>query len=99
MADGNELSDANLDELMRALSHPARRRIFAMTLAQRMAAGAIVEALGLPAATVSEHLKVLRKTGLTIQERDATWRYYRANPELLGAVLSRLHRLKERGEP
>jgi DNA-binding transcriptional ArsR family regulator len=99
MADGNELSDANLDELMRALSHSVRRRILAMTLERRMSAGAIVETLGLPAASVSEHLKVLRKTGLTLQTRDATWRYYRADPELLGAVAARLNRLKETGEP
>jgi DNA-binding transcriptional ArsR family regulator len=44
-------------------------------------------------------MAVLRKTGLIIQERAATWRYYRANPELLCAVVARLNRLKERGEP
>jgi DNA-binding transcriptional ArsR family regulator len=88
-----EVSEKELDELMRALSHPVRRRILHLTRCERMSAGTLVHSLGLPAATVSEHLKVLRKTGLAIQEREGTWRFYRANAALLAALVDRLNRL------
>jgi DNA-binding transcriptional ArsR family regulator len=37
----------------------------------------------LAAASVSEHLKVLRKTGLLVLETRGRWRVYRSNPSLL----------------
>ncbi len=75
------LSDDEADELLRALAHPARRRILLLTDGEAIAAGELAAALGLANATVSEHLKVLRKTGLVTLEREGTWRRYRAAGE------------------
>ena len=74
---------ADLDETLRALAHPARRRILELVRDRELPAGALVEAVGLAPASVSEHLKVLRKTGLVAMSASGTWRRYRADPAAL----------------
>jgi len=46
--------------------------------------------IALAPASVSEHLKVLRKTGLVEQARDGRFRRYRTQPEALREVLTAL---------
>lgn len=55
-----------LDELLRALAHEARRQILEACRERTQPAGALVTLVGLAPASVSEHLKVLRKTGLNL---------------------------------
>jgi DNA-binding transcriptional ArsR family regulator len=65
-----------LDERLRALAHPARRRIVVACRDAPQPAGALVELTGLAPASVSEHLKVLRKSGLLVLEvRGRSWIY------------------------
>jgi len=65
-----------LDERLRALAHPVRRELVAACREAPQPAGALVERTGLPAASVSEHLKVLRKCGLLVLEvRGRSWIY------------------------
>lgn len=52
--------------------------------------GELYERLGLAPASVSEHLKVLRKTGLVTMRVDRTHRLYRACPERLGRLVELL---------
>jgi DNA-binding transcriptional ArsR family regulator len=59
-------------------------------LQRERAAGELVALTGLPNPSVSEHLKVLRKTGLVQQSRDGRFRRYRTDPEALCAVLTGL---------
>jgi DNA-binding transcriptional ArsR family regulator len=75
-----------LDELLRALAHEARRDLLRACLHEAQPAGALVERSGLSAPTVSEHLRVLRKTGLLVLERRGRFRYYRTDPALVRAV-------------
>jgi DNA-binding transcriptional ArsR family regulator len=75
-----------LDETLRALAHPARRQILELVRSRELPAGEIVAAVGLAPASVSEHLKVLRKTGLVVMTASGTWRRYRADPEALRVV-------------
>ncbi|GAA4260245.1 hypothetical protein GCM10022255_088150 [Dactylosporangium darangshiense] len=77
----------DVDELLRALGHPARREILRRCGSAPQAAGALADALGLAPASTSEHLKVLRKTGLLILEKQGTFRWYRTDP----AQLTTLH--------
>jgi DNA-binding transcriptional ArsR family regulator len=79
-----------LDERLRALAHPARRRMLDACLTHQRTAGELVELTGLPNPSVSEHLKVLRKTGLLLQERDGRFRRYRAQRQVLDEVLAAL---------
>jgi DNA-binding transcriptional ArsR family regulator len=80
-----------LDELLRALAHPARRQILAVAAEAPVSAGALARTLGLANATTSEHLKVLRKTGLVTMTVHGTWRLYRTDHERVaraGALLA-----------
>jgi DNA-binding transcriptional ArsR family regulator len=79
-----------LDERLRALAHPVRRDLFAACLAEPQPAGALVERTGLAAASVSEHLKVLRKTGLLVLESRGRFRLYSANPDAVRETLAAL---------
>jgi len=60
------------------------------------AAGELAAASGLSAASVSEHLKVLRKTGLVVLERQGRFRLYRTEPSCVLAVASSIERLVSR---
>lgn len=64
-----------------------------MCLAQPQAAGDLVAASGLAPASVSEHLKVLRKTGLLVLERRGRFRLYRSEPSCVLAVARSLEQL------
>lgn len=60
---------------------------------QPQAAGELAAASGLAAASVSEHLKVLRKTGLVVLERRGRFRLYRTEPSCLLAVASSIEQI------
>lgn len=80
----------DLDELVRALSNSTRRRILRHCTDRYVPAGEIASEVELAAASVSEHLKVLRKTGLVELERTGTsWRY-RTDVARVANVLDRL---------
>ena len=57
------------------------------------AAGELAAASGLSAASVSEHLKVLRKTGLVLLELHGRFRLYRTEPSCVQAVASSIEQL------
>jgi DNA-binding transcriptional ArsR family regulator len=85
---------SDLDEGLRALAHPARREILSICTDRWVAAGDIANALDLAPATTSEHLKVLRKSGLVDMRTEGTFRLYRTdtdNVRLLVDMLSALY--------
>jgi DNA-binding transcriptional ArsR family regulator len=83
----------DLDEGLRALSHPARREILTRCTGKWVAAGDLASALDLAPATTSEHLKVLRKSGLVELEIDGTWRRYRTVTTSLDNLIATLSAL------
>lgn len=85
--------DDDLDELLRALAHPTRRWIVRRCHDEWVAAGDLSAESELAPATVSEHLKVLRKTGLVELQVEGTWRRYRTVPSRLAGVVDDLGRL------
>ena len=65
-----------LDERLRALAHPVRRQLVAACREAPQPAGALVALTGVAPASVSEHVKVLRKCGLLVLEvRGRSWIY------------------------
>src|SRR5262245_50924187 len=78
--------DEEAEELLRALAHPARREILRRCWSQRAAAGELSAGLDLAPASVSEHLKVLRKIGLVTVTVQGTFRWYRSNRERVTAI-------------
>lgn len=85
------MTPEQLDEFVRAVSNASRRQILQICSEGYVAAGDIAAEIDLALASVSEHLKVLRKTGLLDLERDGTRWLYRANREAVSQVLDALH--------
>ena len=76
-----------------ALAHPVRLDIFrALVVAGRqgMTPGVMQEGLGVPATTLSFHLKELAAAGLVTQERASRNLVYRAAYDLMNALLGYL---------
>jgi len=82
----------DLDACLRALAHHTRRAILRLTLADSTPAMDLAEALDIAPATASEHLKVLRKTGLVDLTASGTQRLYDANPDRIETVIAALNR-------
>jgi len=77
---------ADLDAVLGALRAPARREILGLIWQRELPAGEIAAAFSLSAATISEHLAVLRRAGLIEMTRVGTSRRYRARPEALDGL-------------
>ena len=76
-----------------ALAQPARLRVFrALVVAgpQGMTPGALAEALGVPASTLSFHLKELMHADLTTQPRDGRSLIYRAAFDQMNGLMGYL---------
>lgn len=85
----------DLDELLRALSHKERRMFLSICADDRRAAGDLAESSNLSLATVSEHLKVLRKTGLVELEKEGRFWFYKTDHARINAVLLALEPLRK----
>lgn len=83
--DGDEL-----DRSVRAVSHGTRRQILRMCADELVSAGDIAAHIDLAPASVSEHLKVLRKNELVLVDREGTRWLYATNTARLGLVLDAL---------
>jgi DNA-binding transcriptional ArsR family regulator len=80
-------------KVLAALAQPNRLQIvraLAVTYKDGITPGYLAESLGLPAATLSFHLKELLNAGLVSQERNGRHLIYRADHEQMNGVLSYL---------
>ncbi|MEO1482759.1 MAG: metalloregulator ArsR/SmtB family transcription factor [Myxococcota bacterium] len=75
---------------MRALANTERRELLRLCLDAPMSAGDLAQHFSLALASVSEHLKVLRKTGLVDVQKSGRHWMYQANRPALDALLHRL---------
>ena len=75
-----------MDDIFRALAHRERRIFISACVAEPRAAGDLARLSGLSIASVSEHLKVLRKTGLLRLSRRGRFWIYRTNVQMLDAA-------------
>jgi DNA-binding transcriptional ArsR family regulator len=86
------ISDEELDELLRALAHTERRFFLRVCWDKAIPAGELSEQSALSIATVSEHLKVLRKTGLINLEKDGRYWLYQTDQDRLKQAIQALKR-------
>jgi DNA-binding transcriptional ArsR family regulator len=75
-----------MDDVIRALSAPTRREILRLVRDGEMTAGSIAAQFTMTRPAVSEHLRVLRESGLVSERREGVRRLYRARPEALAQV-------------
>ncbi len=76
-----------------ALAHPLRLQVFRALVvvgAPGLSAGAIMDGVGVPAATLSFHLKELTASGLVTQERSGRHFVYRAAYDRMNGLLAYL---------
>jgi DNA-binding transcriptional ArsR family regulator len=89
-----------------AIASPKRREILRLLAAGELSAGEIASRFSVTQPAISQHLKVLRETGLVAERRDGTRRLYSVRPEgmadlhgflaqVLPAGLERLKRAAE----
>jgi DNA-binding transcriptional ArsR family regulator/uncharacterized protein YndB with AHSA1/START domain len=74
---------ADPQRLLDALSSPIRREILWLIRDRELAAGDIAAAFEVTAPTISQHLTVLRDSGLVAMRVDGSFRRYRALPDML----------------
>ena len=70
-----------MDACITALAEPRRREILALIRDEERTAGAIAARFDVTRPAISQHLAVLRASGLVTERRDGTRRWYRARPE------------------
>ena len=68
-------------ETFKALSDPARRQILELLKEGPMSAGEIGTHFEMTGATMSYHLKILKKADLVFESRDKNFIYYQLNKE------------------
>ena len=65
----NDLVDGDIALIAKALSHPVRIQIIRLLLSKKTCIGGdIVDVIGLAQSTVSEHLRILKASGIIIGE-------------------------------
>ena len=98
----NEQTDQTAPQALAALAQSSRLRAFrALVVAgpEGLTPGAMAEALALPAATLSFHLKELMHAGLVSQERQGRHLIYRAEFSQMNALLAYLTDQCCQGQP
>jgi DNA-binding transcriptional ArsR family regulator len=70
-----------MEEAIRAIAEPNRRRILQLVTAKELSAGEIASRFEITRPAVSQHLGVLREAGLVTERREGTRRLYSLRPE------------------
>jgi DNA-binding transcriptional ArsR family regulator len=73
-------------EVFEAIAQPTRREIMRLLAGGELSAGAVASRFDVTQPAISQHLKVLRETGLVEERRDGTRRLYRVRREGLGEL-------------
>jgi ArsR family transcriptional regulator len=94
---------SNVDEIMKALAHPARREILAWLKAPEkvfvhqchpfsmgVCARTIFDKSALSPSTVSAHLAILRKAKLVTTTKVGQWIFYARNEPVIAQFLARM---------
>jgi ArsR family transcriptional regulator, arsenate/arsenite/antimonite-responsive transcriptional repressor len=87
------VEEKDIVHALSALAHGVRLRAFRMLVVagpRGLTPGVLALELGIPAATLSFHLKELTHAGLVTQERDGRHLVYRAAYDRMNAVLDYL---------
>lgn len=70
-----------MDAALKALAEPRRREILRLVWSRELPAGSIAARFDVTRPAISQHLRILKDSGLLAERRDGTRRLYRARPE------------------
>lgn len=79
-----------MDAAFRAIADPTRRQILGLVWREERTAGDIAARFEVSQPAISQHLKVLRETGLVGVRQVGTRRYYRANHAAMAGLRAML---------
>lgn len=86
-------------ETFKALSDPVRRQILELLKKGPLSAGEIGSHFDMTGATISYHLKILKKADLIYETREKNYIYYQLNASVLEEILMWISSLQgESGE-
>ena len=83
-----------LQQTLKALSDPIRRRILNLLKSGRMSAGDIVDCFDVTGAAISRHLSVLKDADLIRDSREGKFIYYELNASVLEEIMLWIKDLK-----
>jgi DNA-binding transcriptional ArsR family regulator len=69
-----------VEDSLRAIGEPRRRRILMLVRDEEMSAGEIASHFDVSGPAISQHLRVLKEAGLVDERRDGTRRLYSVRP-------------------
>lgn len=75
-------------ETFEAIAQPKRREILRLLAHGELSAGEVASRFAVTQPAISQHLKVLKETGLVSERRDGTRRLYSVRPEGLADLHS-----------
>lgn len=81
-------------ETFKALSDPARRHILELLKQGPLSAGDISSHFDMTGATISYHLKILKKANLVFESREKNYIYYQLNTTVLEEIMLWISTLK-----
>ena len=79
------------DQLFTALANPVRRRLLEILVDGPRTAGALASEFELSRPAISEHLQILRRADLVVEQPSGRERHYHLNAEPLTEVTDWLH--------
>jgi len=71
------MNNKNPSEILKALAHPTRLQIIAGLMNNECNVGQIQKKLGVPQSTISQHLRVLRSSGIIKARHEGAKRCYK----------------------
>lgn len=77
-----------LQETIKALADPTRRRILELLKKGPLSAGELGKEFDMTGATMSHHLSILKKAGLVQDTKKGTFIYYEINTSVMEDLLS-----------
>lgn len=77
-----------IQDTIKALSDPTRRRILELLKKGAMSAGDLGKEFDMTGATLSHHLSILKKAGLVRDEKKGTYIYYEINTSVMEDLLT-----------
>lgn len=81
-------------ETFKALSDPVRREILMILREGSLSAGEIGAQFDMTGATISYHLRILKKAGLVFEKKEKNFIYYTLNTSVVEEVMLWLSELK-----
>ncbi|MGH2398734.1 MAG: ArsR/SmtB family transcription factor [bacterium] len=70
-----------MDAVLKAIAEPRRRAILRLVWNREMPAGSIAARFDVTRPAISQHLRILKRSGLLSERREGTRRLYRARQE------------------